>query len=343
MKTTLSLLTLAAILLAAATVPAPAQQKLAQTGMKFLAVGTDARFSALANGVTAVESGQATAVFYNPAGMARLDLVAQAAVGYTQWIADINHYYGSVAISPAGGDIGTFAVFYQYVDYGTVIGTILANNDRGYLDSRDVPGLDVKPSGSTLGLGYARAISDKFSIGGNLKYVTQDLGEATVKYSNGEATKYGNSVGVLAFDLGLIYRTGFRSLNLGMAVRNFAREVRYASENFQLPLLFKLGVAADMVEMVEGEKGESSVLVTVDAEHPRDYQEQIRFGTEFVWHNTLAFRIGYVTGLEEEGISMGLGLHTVLGDAPFGLDYAYTPVGPLGNVHRFTFQFAMPR
>lgn len=341
MKTTLSSIVLAALVLAAGTLPA--QQKLAQTGLKFLAVGTDARFSALANGVTAVESGSPMAVFYNPAAMARMDMTARAAVGYTQWIADINHYYGAVGISPADGDLGTFTVFYQYVDYGTVYGTIRANNDKGYLDSRDVPGLDVKPSGTSLGLGYARAISDKFSIGANVKYVTQSLGEATVQYTNNTPNKFGNSTSAVAFDIGLIYRTGFRSLNFGMAMRNFARELRYVNESFQLPLLFKIGVAAEMVEMVEGEKGESQVLLTLDAEHPRDYQEQVRFGTEFIFEKILALRIGYVTGLEEEGLSMGIGLHSVLGDAPFGLDYAYTPTGILGDVHRFTFQFAMPR
>lgn len=343
MKTLATLLALAVVVLAVGSPPAAAEQKLAQTGMKFLSVGTDARFSAMANGVSAIESGSPSAVFYNPASMARFDVTARAAVGYTRWIADIAHYYGAIGISPADGDWGTFTLFYQYVDYGTVKGTIRSAGGRGYLDSRDIPGLDVKPSGTVFGLGYARAISDKFSIGANIKYAMQNLGDATVEYTGGNATTVNTTANVLAFDLGLIYRTGFRSLNLAMTIRNFSREVQFAKENVQLPLLFKIGAAIDMVELTEGEKGESSVLVTVDAEHPRDYQEQLRFGTEFIYQSLLALRMGYVTGLEEEGISLGFGLMTTLGEAPFGLDYAYTPVGPLGDVHRLTFNFAMPR
>ncbi|NTU51351.1 MAG: carbohydrate binding family 9 domain-containing protein, partial [Candidatus Aminicenantes bacterium] len=49
--------------------------------------------------------------------------------------------------------------------------------------SRDIPGLDVKPSGTVFGLGYARAISDKFSIGANIKYAMQNLGSILFGYT----------------------------------------------------------------------------------------------------------------------------------------------------------------
>ena len=46
--------------------------KLAQTGMKFLSFSPDARAAALGGAITA-KTGGASSLFYNPAGMARLE------------------------------------------------------------------------------------------------------------------------------------------------------------------------------------------------------------------------------------------------------------------------------
>lgn len=46
------------------------QDKLAQTGMQFLSVGTDARAVAMGEAFTTIE-GRSSSLFYNPACMAR--------------------------------------------------------------------------------------------------------------------------------------------------------------------------------------------------------------------------------------------------------------------------------
>ena len=56
--------------------------KLAQTGMKFLSFSPDARAAALGDAITA-KTGGASSLFYNPAGMARLEGM-NVAVGQTQ-------------------------------------------------------------------------------------------------------------------------------------------------------------------------------------------------------------------------------------------------------------------
>src|SRR5690554_7066388 len=48
------------------------QQKLAQTGMKFLNMSVDARVSAFGDAVTSLEN-NSVSMFYNPASMARLE------------------------------------------------------------------------------------------------------------------------------------------------------------------------------------------------------------------------------------------------------------------------------
>jgi len=317
--------------------PGFAQTKLAQTGMKFLSVGTDARAVGLAEANTSLE-GNASSMFYNPASMASVSGFTSLMLGQTKWIADINQYYGAVAISPSGGEWGVFGVMVQSVDYGVFQGTIRANNDKGYLDESDIPGLDFKPNAFMFGIGYARSLSEKFSIGANAKYVRQFLGDAVYDAS---LDKAGNTASVWAFDFGILYRTGFKSLDFGMTVRNFSREVRYVNEGFQLPLTFKIGVSMNLLDFTDLDRNTHSFLLTVDAIHPRDFQEQIMVGAEYVFLKTLALRIGYVGPADEHGISYGAGVQAELAKLNFGLDYAYVPFGVFGDVHRFTFQFSM--
>src|SRR3990170_1413308 len=72
------------------------EKKLAQTGMKFLGVSTDARASAMGDAVTAL-SMASSAMFYNPASMAWTDRSIDLAFGTTQWIADIQYYHAAAS------------------------------------------------------------------------------------------------------------------------------------------------------------------------------------------------------------------------------------------------------
>ena len=316
-----------------------AQQKLAQAGMKWLTVGTDARASALAGAVTATE-GSSSSMFYNPAGMARLGSMANVALGKTFWIADIDYSFASLAIRPGDGDWGVFGLSVQAVDYGTLISTVRSETARdGFIETGT-----FNPTALMIGLGYARAFSDKFSLGGNIKYAKQDLGGgSTTLTANGGLADYKDySVDVYAFDLGVLYHTGYKSLTFGMSVRNFAKEISYVKEEFQLPLTFRIGLSMDVLDLFDVNKDAHSLLLAVDAEHPRDYQEQIRVGAEYTFFKTISFRAGYVSSTNEEGVSLGIGAMKAYNDegAPFGADYAYTPFGVFGNVHRLSFHIS---
>ncbi|MEW6512250.1 MAG: PorV/PorQ family protein [Bacteroidota bacterium] len=323
-------------LLAAGTLQA--QQKLAQTGMKFLSVGSDARAVALGEAMTAIEFGSA-AMMYNPAGMARVADRADIRLSNLQYIADIQHYVGNIAISPAKGEYGVLGFFVQYVDYGMFEGTIRSDNAQGYLDMGA-----FYPSAMVIGASYARALTDKFSVGGNAKYVEQTLGPSVNELdANGYAIFSKNSAHVWAFDFGLLYRTGFKSLNFGMVVRNFSQEVTFQEEGFQLPLNFKIGVSMNIWDFVEQENADHALLLAFDAEHPRDYVETVRFGIEYRMMDFLALRVGRVSPQSEYSWSYGIGLRKQADEATMGIgfDYAYTPFGLFGDVHRFTLQIAL--
>jgi hypothetical protein len=316
-------------------------QKLAQTGMKFLNMSLDARTSAFGEAITSLET-NSSAMFYNPASMARLEGIADITLGSTKFIAEINYYNAAVAFKPFDGDYGVFGFSFVSVDYGDFLGTVRANNQQGYVDVGT-----FSPTAMAFGIGYAKSLSEKFSVGANVKYVRQSLGISVVNdllidpfqgYISGTTEE--NKLDVLAFDFGVIYKTGFKSLNIGMSVRNFAREVKYKQDGFQLPLIFQIGASFNFADLMDVDKNEHSILLTVDANHPRDYPEQILVGAEYTFMNILSLRAGYSTPNDERDFSAGIGLKKDIGGLDLGVDYCYTPFGVFNSVHRVSINFA---
>jgi hypothetical protein len=316
------------------------EPKLAQTGFQFLSVPTQARAAAMGDAFTAMYGGSMS-IFYNPAAMAfspaRLDL----SLSQNNWIGDIKHVAGSLSFTPANGHYGTFGISILSVDYGEFFGTVVdPTSESGYLDTGT-----FSPSAFAVGLAYSKALTDRFSFGIHVKHASEDLGSVMVSESGSQAGahKKSYSEGVIAFDFGTIYRTGFKSLAFAMSVQNFSREVRFESEGFQLPLVFNIGVSMDMMEVIKPGSERHSFVLAVDAIHPRAGREQIKIGGEYMFMKVLALRAGYHHNVDERDVSVGAGLQLEYGGrgGRIALDYAYTPFGIFDNVQRFTFKFSL--
>ena len=310
--------------------PALAQKKLAQTGFQFLSVATDARGGALANAMTTLEVGSSS-LFFNPAGMARLGGFVDITATQNNWIADIVHNSYSLAFSPSGGRYGVFGFSATSVDYGQIEGTMVWGNEQGYMDTEI-----MEPTAFALGFGYAKALTDKFSVGGQVKYTGQQLGKSMVPVGEDSLTVKKNLAFATAVDFGTIYHTGFKSLTFGMSVRNFSNEIKFEKEGFQLPLTFRIGISMDMLDLVNGLDAHG-LIMSIDASHPRSYPEQLMVGLEYNWSRTLYIRAGYIGNADEKDMTFGFGV------SKFGatFDYAYTPYGVFDNVQRFTVRFAL--
>lgn len=305
------------------------RKKLAQTGMKFLSVSLDPRASALSDAMTTVQNNSAS-MLYNPSAMAEMDRLVDYSFGTTRWIADINYIYGTAALNLFDGQYGVLGLSLVAVDYGEFNGTIVANNDDGYIDVGT-----YKPTAIALGIGYAKALSQKFSVGGNIRFVRQSMGTSVVTLdANGNAVSKEHKAEVLSFDFGMLYHTGFKSLDFGMSIRNFSKEIKYIDESFQLPLTFKIGLSMNLIDLTEIDRGMHSLLLSVDASHPRDYPEQVSFGMEYTFLNTFSIRGGYTFPTDEQEFSAGVGFKQELADVNFSIDYSYTPFGIFDNVHR---------
>ena len=315
------------------------REKLAQTTMKFLAVSLDPRAAALGDAVTAVE-GMPTAMFYNPASMARQQNMTSVNVAQTQWVFNFTHNAAAVSFAPKTGRYGVVGLSLQHVDYGDdFVETIRSNNAQGY----DELGT-YHPTAFAVGAGYAKALTDRFSVGAHVKYASVDLGNPVESRSNdGSLTRVEAKEGTFAYDFGMLYRTGYKSLNFAVSARNFSPEITYVRESAQLPLALRIGVSMNLADLTRLDATTHQLNATVDALNSRDYPEQIKAGLEYGFMNTFFLRGGAVTRGGEQSLSAGFGVQRQVRGVGFGADYAYTDMGLLNNfgrVHRLGLRFS---
>ncbi|MCF7832613.1 MAG: PorV/PorQ family protein [Candidatus Marinimicrobia bacterium] len=303
-------------------------QKLAQTGMQFLSVATDGRGAAMGQALTAIE-GYSMAFFYNPASAAKMTKTMDLTASQNNWIAGIKHNAFSVAFSPMNGRIGVFGITARNIDYGEVQGTVVAPNDNGYVETGT-----MNPTALSVSVGYARSLTDKFAVGGNVGYAVQQLGQSIVPYGDSLQTK-SNIAGGMTFDFGTLYYTGWKSLAFGMSVRNFSGEIKYEDEGFQLPLTFSMGLAMDVLDILPEKPQNQSLKLSVDALHYRSHPEQLNIGLEYGYANLVFARVGYRTSEDIQALSFGVGLNI----KGIVVDYAYTPTIDFVDVQRFTIGF----
>jgi hypothetical protein len=253
-----------------------------------------------------------------------------------QWIADINHNAFSLAVNPVQGRYGVIGFSVQTVDYGEFIGTRVDKNAKlGYQDT----GI-FELTSLAVGAGYAKQLTDRFSVGGQVRWVRQDLGESAIPIVSSKLDTtlkdVSNELTPLAFDFGTQFRTGVKSLVFGMSVRNFSKEIKYVEEGFQLPLVFNLGISMNLLDLVALGSLPQSLIMSIDASHFRDHPEQVKVGLDYRLMEILSLRGGYMSSNDENGLTFGFGV------SYYGItfDYANTPFGVFDNVQRMTVRFA---
>ncbi len=311
-------------------------KKVAQSTMDFLQVGVVPRAAAMGEAYTAVGTGPES-VFYNPAGLAEMQGKFGVYVAATKWIADIQYLNGSIAWK--FGDIGTVGLNFLTVDYGDVISTSLldkttaAANPLGYIDN----GVMSNVGAYAFGLSFARPISSIFIIGGNVRYVTQQLGQNITTDTNGKLKN--NEAHKLVFDMGVKYDTGFKSFRFGMSIRNFATAVKYEEITAQLPMVFAVGGVTDLLDWFFKEHKDHTALFMAEFTHPNNYTERLHLGLEYSFMNRIALRGGYVTNSDLAGFSFGVGVQQEIMGKNLELGYSYSLYNVFDNINRLSIGF----
>jgi len=327
--------------------------KVGTAGAQFLKIGIGARGVAMSDAYSAV-CNDASSIFWNPAGLTHVENNS-ALLSHAEWLADIN--YEAAAYAKNIRNVGVIGVSFAILSSGDM--------EETTVQQQGGTGRMFNTSDFMVGISYAKQLSDKFSIGGNLKYIREKLDAQ-------EAWAW-------AIDIGTLYYTGFRSLRMGMYIRNFGPELKidgtyndydnggYVLDAttqepeditylpYHMPMTFAVGIAYDILE-----DDDKFLTAAIDLLHPNDNVEKLNFGAEFRLFNMLSLRAGYVSPfdilgradeeIEErdtsneysldiknytQSVSAGLGLMLnlpTLGN--FSLDYAYTDFGVLDWVHR---------
>jgi hypothetical protein len=312
-----------------------ADKKLAQTGFQFLSVSSDARAGAMGDAMTTI-FGKSSSLFFNPAGMSRQKKFLDISFSQNRWIAGINHNALSVSITPSNGKLGIFGLSFKHVDYGEIQGTMVSDNTQGFIETEK-----LMPSALSIGLGYAKSLSDKFSVGGHIKAASQYLGKNVVPDSDTTQSVVKNIASAFAFDFGTIYETGWRNFAFGMSVRNFSQETKFQTEGFQLPLTFTMGVSIDLMTFLMEESSKRKLILSVDALHPRSYSERMNIGMEYQWMKLIHIRSGYLLNYDEQNLITGFGIQKDIGSHLIVIDYAYTPFGVFDSVQRLSFNISL--
>lgn len=321
-------------------VPLTAQRitKTGTTAAGFLGIDVGARAISMGGAYVAVAN-DPSAMFWNPAGIARASNMG-ATFNHSNWLAGLNfNFAGFIARVGQLGTVGVSATFLS-----------MASMDRTTVSHPEGTGEQFDAGSTALGLTFARNLTDRFTIGGSVKYIDEFI--------------WHSSATGLAFDLGTIYSTHLSGLTIGMSITNYGAKMSMSGRDmltqvdvdptiegnnnsinanlqtgeFDLPLMFRVGVAMDVLQGAAN----SNLRLSVDALHPNDDGESLNLGVEYVFNKMVALRAGYANLFApdaEEGLSLGGGINQDIGGINLQVDYAYRDFGILNTVQMFSLGF----
>ncbi|MDX9857098.1 MAG: PorV/PorQ family protein [candidate division Zixibacteria bacterium] len=292
---------------------ARAQAKVGTTGAQFLELGVSARAMGMAEAYTAVVD-DISSIYYNPAALVQM-YGREGMLTYIDLPADIDYGFGAVGfpLESIGGVLGfsmaaltTGDIIERTYEQGTEVGTGRVFTANDFLFS----------------VGYGRYLTDRFSIGFNVKYI----GEFFHEYS---ASGW-------AADVGTVYDTGFRGFKIAMVITNFGPDLTMISTSYPLPINFRFGGAINLLENVD-----HMVTFAAEGSHPSDNLEKYNVGLEYTFKDRFVLRGGSRFNYDEDGFTAGGGIRWPLGEeSEIRVDYAFQDFGVLTEVHRFTMGFA---
>ena len=282
-------------------------EKVGTLGGQSLKIGVGARAAGMGEAYVAIAD-DATAVYWNPAGIARLS-GQSISINHTAWPANV--LFDQAA----------------YVFSVKWIPGMLGVNVRALTMSRDIVRTTYLPEGTgetfdagewAYGVTYARALTDKFSAGFSINYVQTGL--ADVK---GTST---------TFDFGTLYDVGILGAKIGMAIQNVGSDMTFIDEKVKMPVFFRVGGSFDVLQM-----GENKLITAAEFTHPPDNSEKLNLGAEYAFHDYLFLRGGYKMNYDTEGLTAGFGVKfplTLVKSSVARLDYAYQDMNYLSAAHR---------
>ena len=309
MKNTMKWLTLSLVVISFQSIilAEGENDKVGSSAFKFLNIQTDAHSAAL-GGLSAQASG-ASALFSNPSGIAGSEGMGFTA-GMTQWLVETQIMNVGFVMPMMGGVVGLSLVS---VDYGDIMRSGWAGTTEFVFEPNQGA---FKASDMSLQASFGKSLSDKFSLGGTAKMVSQAIDDVDLSG--------------LAFDIGTQFNTGYRGIKMGAVISNFGPDLASQAEegvNYEefpamsLPMTFSFGVTG---EAIAGLNVGLNVLKQADME-----QEFIVNGEYAV--SIASLRFSYNLNNPQQDISFGAGINL----GPISTNVAMTNTKHFGSVMRF--------
>ena len=299
------------------------------TAVPFLEIAVGPRAIAMGGASTAV-AGDATALFWNPAGIDRFT-GNEVSFAYSKWIAEMGFMYGAAVLH--AGELGSFGL--------SVTSLATPEMEVRTIDYPEGIGTRFDAADLALGVGYAKRLTDRFAFGASLKYINRRI--------------WHMSASALAADFGILYTLPWDRLTLGMSVTNFGGKLQMngvdadvltdidptkegnntsvlaqlRTKEWALPFTLRFGVAYEVVRSEQ-----NSITVAGDYKHPNSNDESLNAGIEYSFNHLLFLRAGYQNLLvrdSEEGLTLGIGLEY----GQIAVDYSYMGMRHLGYVQQF--------
>jgi hypothetical protein len=302
------------------------------TAAQFLKIEAGARASGLGGNFVALAD-DPTALYWNPAGITLLDGPSFTA-SHIEWFADITHDFAGLVVPVGDGAVGV-----------SVIALNTGRMEQTTMEKPEGTGIFFDFSGISLGLSYARQMTNRFSFGLTGKYIAEKA--------------FNESAQTVAIDLGTLLDVGYKSIRIGMSMTNFGGRMRLSgrdlltavdsnsdgtsetdaslsTDSWSLPLRFRVGMAMDLVGISGAltENDTHRMTLTVDGLHPNDNEESLGLGLEYVWSEMAALRMGYKTRHDTEDLTFGGGIKLSISEVDLGIDYSYSDQGDLEDVQR---------
>jgi Type IX secretion system protein PorV len=307
-------------------------------GATELLIPAGTRDIALGGSTIATTSG-ISALFWNPAGVAKMNNSVVVYASHMNYIADIGVDYGAVSANVEG--FGVLSLSLKALAIDDILVTTTTNPDG--------TGQTFKPSFLTAGLTYSRQLSDRIAVGLTTNFISETLGDVS-------ASGFAFNVGVIYDNLGSV-----DGLSLGVVVKNIGPQMKFsgpglntqatvASQNrppqfykidgaaFELPstLEFGIGYRANVAE-------DNTVLLSSTFQNNNFSDDEYKFGAEYAYQDLLFLRGGYNFAQKESdqrdfifGATFGAGVHGRVGTLDLTFDYAFRQSDFFDNNHVFS-------
>lgn len=316
--------------------------KVGTTSAQFLKIGVGARAMGLGGSFTALAN-DVSALYWNPAGITNLRGFSFS-VTHTEWFADISHDFAGIIYPLSSSDVIAL----------NVVALNTGEQEVTTVTQPEGTGIFYDVSDLAIGLSYARVLTDRFSVGLTVKYIQQNM--------------YNESANTFAVDIGTYLRTGFHDLIIAMNMSNFGGsmqlegrdlititdlnnqvsgnynpDAQLKTEPWPLPLIFRVGIAMDLVggndPIVASEN--NRFTLAIDGVHPNDNTEKLNIGGEYAWNENVFARLGYKINYDVEEWTFGVGLKFDIGSNQVGFDYALVDFNDLGKVSQISLELGL--